>query len=101
MSEAAAGVLAGRALRIGGGAAAALRLAEGLRYAAAPVFAAMALISGVSGGDAAHGLCLAASDASPLTGMTAMYALMSVVHAPPWLKALSARRPPSGLSPRR
>jgi hypothetical protein len=56
-----------------------------LRLAAAPTFAAMALLCGLSGGGPADILCLTADHASPLTGMTAMYALMSAFHLPPWL----------------
>ncbi|WP_340119401.1 hypothetical protein [Pelagibius sp. 7325] len=56
-----------------------------LRLAAAPTFAAMALLSGLSGDGPAEILCLTADHASPLTGMTAMYALMCAFHLPPWL----------------
>ena len=61
-----------------------LAAADWLSLAAAPAFAIMALLT------AAHGptdlLCSAAHQASPLGGMTLMYGLMSLFHAPPWLK---------------
>jgi hypothetical protein len=62
-----------------------------LRLAAAPTCAIMALLTGVNGSPTDL-LCSAAHDASPLSGMAAMYLLMSIFHAPPWLKLLSSRR---------
>lgn len=62
---------------------------RGLQFAAAPTFAAMALLSAASGH--AGAICLSGPDASPLTGMAAMYALMSAFHAAPWLRLLSGR----------
>ena len=62
-----------------------------LRLAAAPTFAIMALLTGVIGSPKAL-LCSAAHDESPLTGMAAMYLLMSIFHTPPWLKLISSRR---------
>jgi hypothetical protein len=64
--------------------------AEWLSLAAAPIFAIMALLTGVFGGGAM--VCTAAHGAFPLSGMVPMYLLMSVFHAPPWLKLISARR---------
>ncbi len=58
-----------------------------LVLAAAPTFAIMALLTQASGGDM---LC-AVVPTSSLTGMAAMYALMSVFHLAPWL-GLIARR---------
>jgi hypothetical protein len=53
--------------------------------AATPVFAVMALATGLGGSpDMAM--------PSPLNGMAAMYLLMSVFHAAPWLKRISNRR---------
>jgi len=60
------------------------RAAEVLRYAAAPTFAVLALFSG-NGSDL---LCL---HASPLSGMSLMYGLMSAFHLSPWLSLLSRR----------
>lgn len=64
--------------------------ADCLSLAAAPTFAAMALLTGILGSDASGIMCVAAHHASPLTGMVPMYLLMSVFHAMPWLR-LSAR----------
>ncbi|HYM03980.1 MAG TPA: hypothetical protein VET85_13595 [Stellaceae bacterium] len=61
-----------------------------LSLAAAPTFAGMALVSVL--GAAPHALCSAAHDASPLSGMTAMYVLMSAFHSAPWLKLIAGRR---------
>ncbi len=61
--------------------------AEWLHLLAAPTFAIMALVTGMSGDGAAAMLC--AQAASPLGGMVAMYALMSAFHLTPWLKLLS------------
>ncbi|MGZ5921487.1 MAG: hypothetical protein ACXWLT_06950 [Rhizomicrobium sp.] len=55
-----------------------------LSFAAAPVFAIMALAT--SGGDM-PGMAMS----SPLNGMAAMYVLMSVFHAAPWLALLRNR----------
>ncbi|KGM32945.1 hypothetical protein [Inquilinus limosus] len=58
-----------------------------LHLAAAPVFAAMALATVLSGGEA-DVLCSAAG-MSPLGGMAPMYLLMSVFHAAPWLRLIA------------
>jgi hypothetical protein len=65
----------------------ALGAARGLQLAAAPTFAAMALLTATAGG-ASDILCAAALDASPLTGMVPMYVLMSAFHAAPWLRLM-------------
>jgi hypothetical protein len=70
----------------------ALGAADWLSLAAAPTFAMMALLTGVLGGGPLDALCAAAPDASPLTGMVAMYLLMSAFHLAPWLKLISSRR---------
>ena len=57
-----------------------------LRLAAAPTFAIMALLTAGVGGPKDL-LCSAAHDSSPLTGMVAMYVLMSIFHSMPWLQA--------------
>jgi hypothetical protein len=67
-----------------------LRTGGWLALAAAPTFAIMALISATREAGAAALLC--ASDASPLTGMAAMYLLMSVFHTAPWLTWIAHRR---------
>jgi hypothetical protein len=58
-----------------------------LSLAAAPVFAVMALLTGVLGGGV-DAMCSVA-DASPLGGMVPMYLLMSAFHSAPWLKLIS------------
>jgi len=66
--------------------------ANWLGLAAAPTFAIMALLTGVQGGGMPDMLCSAAQDASPLSGMVAMYLLMSAFHLAPWLKLAASRR---------
>jgi len=64
-------------------------MADLLCLAAAPVFAAMALLTAATAG-APHMLC--APSASPLAawlgGMTPMYLLMAAVHVAPWLRLM-------------
>jgi hypothetical protein len=67
----------------------AVSLADWLPFAAAPTFAAMALLNFVLGGTP-DPLCSATQAVSPLGSMTAMYLLMSASHAAPWLKRVSA-----------
>jgi hypothetical protein len=59
--------------------------AECLSLAAAPTFAAMAVLTAIGGGGPLDALC---SGASPFGGMVPMYVLMSVFHAAPWLKRM-------------
>ncbi|HTY67740.1 MAG TPA: hypothetical protein VMH36_13890 [Alphaproteobacteria bacterium] len=59
--------------------------------AAAPTFAAMGLLTALSGSGPQDILCGAAHGASPLSGMAAMYLLMSAAHLAPWLKLLAGR----------
>jgi hypothetical protein len=68
-----------------------LGMAGWLHLAATPTFAVMALVTGVSGGEA-DVLCSAAG-MSPLGGMVPMYLLMSVFHAAPWLRLIAGRDP--------
>lgn len=79
----------------GGGRLAALRMADGLCLAAAPAFAVMAWITAAAGGEP-DVLCSAMPDASPLTGMAAMYLLMSLFHLPPWLRLAAGRHTDTG-----
>ncbi|HEY4855385.1 MAG TPA: hypothetical protein VIH98_01740 [Xanthobacteraceae bacterium] len=62
-----------------------------LGLAAAPTFAVMALLIGVSGGGPDM-MCSTAPGASSLSGMVPMYLLMSAFHSGPWLKLISRRR---------
>jgi hypothetical protein len=71
---------------------AAVHAADWLHLAAAPTFAAMALLTGVFGGGGSDMLCSAVQDAWPLSGMVPMYALMSAFHSAPWLKLIASRR---------
>lgn len=75
-----------------GSAGAALRIARGLRLAAAPTFAVMALLTAIQDSGAPVMLCSPMGDASPLSGMIPMYLLMSAFHSAPWLKWISDRR---------
>ena len=65
-----------------------LGIADWLCLAAAPTFAVMALLSCLQSGDGAM-LCMGGS---PLTGMAAMYLLMSAFHLAPWLRVISGRQ---------
>jgi hypothetical protein len=75
----------------GNGKPAALGAAGWLSLAAAPTFAAMALLTGVLG-DNADMMCMAAHGQSPMNGMVSMYLLMSLFHSAPWLRLLSSQR---------
>jgi hypothetical protein len=80
----------------GNGAGLARGAADGLCLAAAPTFAAMALLTAAFGGGPSDALCAAGHEA--LSGMVPMYLLMSAFHAASWLKLLARRR--SGLGRR-
>jgi hypothetical protein len=82
----------------GSGHASALGAADWLGLAAAPTFAVMALLTGTSGGGSSGMLCPAMPDASPLSGMAAMYLLMSAFHSAPWLRLIFGRRSRAGRS---
>lgn len=66
----------------------ALRVADALSLAAAPVFAVMAFLTAAP---AEGNLVCSAIQASPLGGMAPMYLMMSVFHAAPWLRRARAR----------
>jgi hypothetical protein len=76
--------------------AVALGAAGWFGLAAAPTFAVMAILTGVTGASADM-MCSAAHGVSPLSGMAPMYVLMSAFHSAPWLKLMFDRRsaPPS------
>lgn len=65
-------------------------IAVALSLAAAPIFAVMALLTGLLGGDPAAMLC-GSPHASQLTGMVFMYGLMSLFHLGPWLRLIGSR----------
>ena len=62
--------------------------AEWLHLAAAPGFAIMAVVTAMLDAGERDLLCSAAQHA-PVSGMVAMYLLMSVFHAAPWLRLIS------------
>lgn len=66
--------------------------ADWLCLAATPAFAVMALLTALDGGQPGI-LCAATHHASLLDGMVAMYLLMSVFHAAPWLRLVCGRSP--------
>jgi hypothetical protein len=69
-----------------------------LSLGAAPMFALMALWTGLFGQP--DGLCRSVPDALSLNGMALMYTLMSIFHAPPWMKFVASQKPaPSRVSP--
>jgi hypothetical protein len=61
-----------------------------LSLGAAPVFALMALWTGMFAQP--DMLCMSTHGASSLNGMALMYTLMSIFHAAPWMKLISNRR---------
>ena len=97
MGEAYTGERAGGAIRHESGRAATIGAAEWLCLAAAPTFAIMALLTAVPFSGPPEMLC---SAGSPLSGMTAMYLLMSAFHSAPWLKLISGRRSGRAAQPR-
>ncbi len=70
---------------------AALGVADWLCLAAAPTFAIMALLTGLSSGDPDL-ICTATHSSYSLGGMAAMYAMMTAFHLAPWLKLAAGRR---------
>lgn len=75
----------------GGGRLAAPGAAGWLGLAASPTFALMALAAAAGSGPP-DVVCSPMHTASPLSGMAAMYLLMSVFHLPPWLRLIRAGR---------
>jgi hypothetical protein len=68
-----------------------MTIADSLCLAATPTFAAMALLTALSGGGPQDVFCAGMHGAAPLGGMTGMYLLMSAVHSASWLKLLCGR----------
>ena len=66
---------------------ASFKLTDMLALAASPTFAVMAVLTSTLSSDPAAALCSAAH-ASALSGMTAMYLLMSAFHVTPWVKLI-------------
>ena len=77
--------------------ATASRLSHWLKLAAAPTFAVMAALTGLSGDDPMSQVC-SMGTGTLLSGMLPMYILMSAFHAPPWLTLIIARREHNRLS---
>ena len=65
--------------------------ADWICLAAAPTFAIMAMVAGLSSAGP-QDVCGLMHSSSPLSGMPGMYLLMSAFHSPPWLKLLAIRR---------
>jgi hypothetical protein len=81
------------AISIGGGnhgAAIGRGAADWLGLAAAPAFAAMALMTVCLGGGA-EPLCSALGQGSLMSGMVPMYLMMSGFHVGPWLRLMTSR----------
>jgi hypothetical protein len=97
MGEAYIGERASGVIHCESGGAAAFGAADWLCLAAAPTFAIMALLTGVSASGSPEMLC---SAASPLSGMAPMYWLMSAFHLAPWLKLISGWRRGRAVQPR-
>ena len=81
-----------------GGGSAASGAARWLGLAAAPTFAIMALWTALFSGQPDM-LCMGVQGASPMSGMTLMYLLMSAFHAAPWLKLIAGRSSSSAAQP--
>lgn len=64
--------------------------ANWLCLAAAPSFAIMAVLAGISSAGP-QDVCGLMHTSSPLSDMTSMYLLMSAFHLPPWLNLLAIR----------
>ena len=78
-----------------GSATPAFGAADVLALAAAPTFAAMALLNGVLGSAQVDVICSAAH-ASAFGGMVPMYVLMSAFHLAPWFRLILRGRRRSG-----
>jgi hypothetical protein len=66
-----------------------------LSFAAAPVFAIMAILTGIPVGGMPVMVCSPAHDPSPFNGMALMYLLMGALHVGPWLRLITVRRNPA------
>jgi hypothetical protein len=71
-----------------------------LPLAATPIFALMAVVTGILD-SGAYQICSPAEiRMSPLAGMAPMYALMCAFHVTPWLRLISAERRGGGVEAR-
>jgi hypothetical protein len=70
----------------------ALFVADWLCLAAAPTFAAMAIVTGLAEAGHPDMLCSPAGPLSRSSGMVPMYLLMSAFHSPPWVNWILGRR---------
>jgi hypothetical protein len=68
-------------------------IANGLRFAAAPTFALMALLNAMARDGRSDVICSAMPTGAPLGDMTVMYLLMCAFHLVPWLKRIGGRFP--------
>ena len=66
-----------------------------LSFAAAPVFAVMAILAGIPLGGMPVMVCSANQGPSPFNGMALMYLLMGALHLGPWLRRITLRRGPA------
>ncbi|MGY4306523.1 hypothetical protein ACVIJ6_003766 [Bradyrhizobium sp. USDA 4369] len=64
-------------------------IAAGLRFAAAPTFALMAVLNAMARDGRSDVICSAMPAGASLDSMTVMYLLMSAFHLVPWLKRIS------------
>lgn len=62
-----------------------------ISLAAAPTFAAMALLTGVLDAGRQGAICAVAPAGLPLNDMVAMYLLMSAFHTAPWIRLFTRR----------
>jgi len=69
---------------------AAINITDGLALIASPIFAVMAVLTGISGNSPAEMFC-STVHVSPLSGMATMYVLMSAFHAAPWIRLIHTR----------
>ncbi len=66
-----------------------------LSFAAAPVFAVMAILTGIPLGGMPVMVCSATHDPSPFNKMALMYLLMGALHLGPWLRRITVRPDPA------
>ena len=69
-----------------------VRAAEVLRFAAAPTFALLAVLTRSPGSDALMSLCSENQSGSILGGMSLMYLLMAGFNLNPWLRLIARLR---------